>query len=380
MSQQENEDYSSIFQRVLDELKYNKERREAGKDICIPWLGFPKLSKVIPGVQRGRYVIVTANSKVGKTQIADTLFLYEPLEYIWTKKNDPNNDIKLKIFYFCLEMSKEDKIAQMVCNKIYKDHKIITSTETIRSYFQDGILSNELLAIIEGYRDYFKWVNEHVEFIDHIRNPFGIYKEMRKWAQQNGKFYLDGVEALPGERYDTYVPDDPFLYTIVITDHVSLLTPERGEELWDAMFKFSSEYCLKMRDNFKFTVVNIQQQAGDQEKQQYTFKGESIVDKLRPSQDGLGDCKLTQRDCDLMFGLFAPHRYKIKKYEGYDITRFGEHYRELSIVLNRRGRGSLNLDLLFHGAANVFKELPSPQELDRISKAYELANKWNQKD
>ena len=105
-----------IYKRVVDELKNNKKIRLEGKDIAIPWLNLPKLSTVIPGVQKGRYIIVTANSKVGKTQIADYLFLYEPLNYIFSEAN--KGGLKLKIFYFSLEMSKEDKILQMISNTV----------------------------------------------------------------------------------------------------------------------------------------------------------------------------------------------------------------------------------------------------------------------
>ena len=124
----------------------------------------------------------------------------------------------------------------------------------------------------------------------------------------------------------------------------------------ETMSKFSHEYCLSMRDRWQYHVVNIQQQAMEQEKQQFTFKGESIIDKLRPSADGLGDCKLTGRDVNYMFGLFAPDRYKqITEYQGYDINKLRDNYRELSIILNREGSGFINIDLFFNeiGRAHV---------------------------
>lgn len=352
-----------IFDRVIEELENNKKAREEGKDIVLPWRNLPKLSTVLPGIQKSKYVIISANSKVGKTQLADYLFLYEPLDYIL---NNPNTNIKLKIFYFSLEVSKNQKILQMISNKIYRDTKRVISMDDLKSYFKGYILEDSLMTLIKSYEDYFKKVESIVTFIDNIRNPFGIYKEVRNYAKDNGKFYTkDGREVNMNVKdpppYDYYKPNDPDEYVIVITDHISLLQPEKVEgkmqELWDAIFKFSSDYCLKMRDNFKYTVVNIQQQAGDQEKQQFTFKGDTVVDKLRPSADGLGDCKLTARDCDIMIGLFAPSRYKIVNYEGYNINTLKDKYRELSIVLNRSGSGSISLDLYFEGASNYFREL-----------------------
>ncbi len=360
----------SIFSRVTSQLKQNKEIRESGKFLNIPWLNLPKLSTVLPGIQKGRYIIVTANQKVGKTQLADYLYLYEPLDFIF---KNPETSIKLKIFYFSLEMSKEDKILQMISNKIYRDTKKIISTDNLQSYFKGYILEDEIFNLISTYESYFKKVEETVTFIDNIRNGYGIYKEVRKFARENGKFYRkDGtlIENIEKDTlYEYYVPNDPDLHVICITDHISLLQPQvvdgHKESLWETMFSFSSKYCINMRDNFKYTIVNIQQQAADQEKQQFTFKGDSIIDKIRPSPDGLGDCKITSRDCDLMLSLFSPARYSIIKYpesNGYDISKLKDNYRELSILLNRRGGGSINLDLYFNGAVNYFEELPSAKD------------------
>lgn len=360
-----------IYDRVKEELLINKKIREDGRYIAIPWPNMPKLSSVIPGIQRSRYIIVTANSKVGKTQIGDFLFLYEPLDFL---SSHPDAKLKIKIFYFSLEISKEDKILQMISNRIFKDYQITISTDNLRSYFNGYILEDKLVEIISSYEEYFRWVETVVEFIDQVRNPYGIYKLIRDYAKTHGKFYKnDGTEVIMnnGENlmYDYYVPNDPEEQVLIIVDNFNLLQPEKGEDLWSAMHKFSSDYALKIRDNFKYTLIGIQQQAADQEKQQFTFKGNSIIEKIRPSADGLGDCKLTARDCDLMIGLFAPYRYKIVTYPingGYDINKLKDNYRELSILLNRRGGGNINLDLYFNGAANYFEELPAPNSKKMI--------------
>jgi hypothetical protein len=365
---------STLFNSVIGKIRNNKLIRDSGGYVCFPFHNMPKLSAILPGIQQGRYVIVTANSKVGKTQITDYLFVLSPLEFL---QANPNSGLKLKIFYFSLEMSKEDKLKSLLSYRLFKDHNIILDPENMESQFQGYVLDDSILRTLESYDSYYDWVSQHLTIIDHIRNPYGIYKYMRNYAIANGKFYLGANEidltTNPNQLYDRYVPNDPDEYVIVITDHVSLLQPEQtsGNTLWNAMFDFSSNYCLKMRDNFKYTVVNVQQQAMDQEKQQFTFKGESITAKLKPSPDGLGDCKLTGRDCDLMLGLFSPAKYQIPKYpirqEGaptYDITKLRDNYRELSVILNRRGGSGKNLHLYFNGACNYFEELPTPENIN----------------
>lgn len=360
----------SIFNNVLTELKENKQVRLAGGYNCLPWTNLPNLSSIVPGIMKRRYIICTANSKVGKTQLADFLFVYEPYNFIRSNKTN----LSLKIFYFTLEMSKEEKIKQAITHHIFRDKKIRLNPEKLDSVFKDYILDDKTEKLIESYSDFFTEFEKTVEYVDSIKNPFGIYKYVRDYAESNG-YYEDrnGIKmTLEDARNDPfrvfrYVPNNPNEYVIVLTDHVSLLTPEKdAPTLHAAMSKYSSDYCLKMRDKFGYTIVNVQQQAADQEKQQFTTTGNSIIDKIRPSQDGLGDNRLTGRDCDLMLGLFAPVRYKIGQYpltNGYNIQRLKDHHRELSIILNRRGSGFINLHLFFDGATNHFEELPPPNNI-----------------
>lgn len=369
----------SLFNRVKSKIKENRKIRLEGGYNCIPWNNLPGLSSVIPGIQKSRYYLVTANSKVGKTQLADYLFVYEPYEFIVTEK--PKN-IKLKIFYFSLEMSKERKLLSILAYKIFKDKGLIISPEDLYSTFKKKILDVKIEALLDEYDDYFKELEETLVIIDNIRNPYGIFKYMEAYAEANGTWTYKEIDWVNEDKTikkvkvkDRYIPNDPDEYVEVITDHISLLAPEKGQSPHEAISKYSSEYCLHMRDKWFYTVINIQQQAAAQEKQQYTNSGESILEKLKPSADGLGDNKLVGRDVDVMIGLFAPSRYKIKSHEGYNIERLGDHYRELLVLVNRNGSGFCSDHLLFHGAVNFFKELPvkiSEEGYKQIEERFQL--------
>jgi hypothetical protein len=377
----------SIFKNVKKEIKKNKQVRLDGGYTCIPFVLLPKLGKIVPGIEQEKYYLVTANSKVGKTKLADFLFVYNPYEFA-TKYE---SDIKVKIFYFSLEVSKEEKISQYYSYRLYKDHNIVISPEKLKSRFENYILEDDIETLIDTYDEEMEKFESMVEFIDNVKNPYGIYKHVRNHAFKNGTHYDINGKAIPLSDLmsdDTqvrdkanlsihrYEPHNPNEYVIIVVDHLSLLHPERGADLWNTIFSFSSKYCLAMRDRWRYIPVVIQQQAADQEKQQFTFKGDSIVAKLRPSPDGLADCKLTQRDVNAMFGLFAPHRYKIANYEGYDIDRLGDNYREFLVMLNRSGSGFTHIDLYFNGAVNFFKELPLSGEIkEEHYKGIEATNK-----
>lgn len=53
-----------IYDRVLNNIKKNKRIKESGGIVAIPWSKqFPRLSKVLPGVRRGQYTIITSGTK-----------------------------------------------------------------------------------------------------------------------------------------------------------------------------------------------------------------------------------------------------------------------------------------------------------------------------
>lgn len=56
---------AKLYDRVYANLVDRKERILSGKINCIPW-GLPRFENEIPGIERGKYYLITANSKVGR--------------------------------------------------------------------------------------------------------------------------------------------------------------------------------------------------------------------------------------------------------------------------------------------------------------------------
>lgn len=242
-----------IYKKVLEQINDNRERRLRGESVTIPW-SLPRISEVLPGIEKQRYNIVTSNPKGGKTQLTDFLYVYDPID--WLEKN-PNSDIRLKIFYFSLEISKEAKIRAAMSHKLFKDYGINISPQNLLSVFNKYVLSDNIKGIIESPA-FTKWL-EHfesiVEIYDEIRNPYGIFNTVRTFAEQNGTYTTKEIDWTEDDGSvskkvvkDQYIPNDPNLFVIVILDHVSLLQPERGESLHQAIGKYSSDYCLRMRE------------------------------------------------------------------------------------------------------------------------------------
>lgn len=361
-----------LYKIVKEEIIKNKKFREEGKDISIPF-PFQRFSEEIPGIQQGRYFITTAASKTGKTQITDFLFMYWP--YFFIKSS--NTNISIKINYFSLEMSKEDKVLSAIAFFLYYYKNIRKSTDELRSIFKNKILDNSTLAAITEIEPYVQDFLSYVTYKDNIRNPYGIFKDIRKYAHLNGHYIDKDGNILDTKLIETsgndeakkifrYIPDKPDEFVINIVDHISLLTPEKGESLRDAMGRFSATHSIDARDRWKHIMVNVQQQSADMESVDNV-----AANMIRPSKTGLSDNKSTGNDVDTMLGLFSPYRFKRAEWEGYNIKRLKDSYRELSVIFNRRG-SSVMTDLYFDGACSYFKELPKVEGMnDAIYKQLE---------
>jgi hypothetical protein len=205
--------------------------------------------------------------------------------------------IKLKIFYFSLEMSKQQKLAQAICNRLYisSDKKIRIDPKTIRSV--RSALNGDILKSVAGLEEYFDEFEKHVTFIDSIKHPTGIFKFMEDHANTHGTTHTKIVEFTRGEEtfeheiFDHYVPDDPEEYVIIIVDHAALIGLEAGLNQHQSITKLSSEYFVKLRNRYGYIPVLIQQQTSSQESIE-----NMKANRLKPTLDGLGECKLTQRD------------------------------------------------------------------------------------
>lgn len=367
------------YQSVIKQMNENRERRLKGESIAIPW-SLPRLSKFVPGIEQRRYNIVSAPPKGGKTQITDYLFMYEPLD--WLLKH-PNSDIDLKIFYFSLEMSVQAKIRAAISHNLLRQYGTSISPQKLISVYEDYIYGGNVKKTVES-EEFLKWLDffdQKVEFHDNIRNPYGIFNTVQSFAERNGTYtykYIDwrnddGNYETKRVR-DTYIPNNPNLFVIIIVDHISLLQTEKGQSLHQSIGNFSSQYCLQMRDMWGYIPVVVQQQSAASSSINQSFSKKQALELVKPDPEGLADNKYTARDCDLMLSLFNPVRYDISDYKGWNLDRMGDFHRELKINLNRNGISNAASQLYFNGASSYFSELPmSPsedlyREIERLEK------------
>jgi len=321
----------SYFDRVVDRIEKNKSREFN----AIP-IGLPRFSKYYPGIEKGVYTLLSSGPKVGKSFFTDNCYVYNAYDFI------QGRDIKLKIFYYSMEMSLEEMLIRGISRRVSKKFDIILKREDILS-LNENRMSQEKFDMIYSTREYFEKLEDVLIIKEGSINPYGIFKEVDDYCKNNGHF-----------DQGKYVDNDEF--RLVILDHVSLLSAERGMDKRQTIEKFSVD-CVSNRNKYGVSYLINQQQTLDKERAQYTNSGQVIEDRFEPSIDGLADNKATSRDCTTMLTLYAPHRHHITKHNGLNIAQYGEHYRSLKITLNRNGEADVCVPLYIDVNKGEIREL-----------------------
>lgn len=278
-------------------LQYLQERRNKlleGGINSIP-SPFKRFSSEFIGIEQGKYYCVTGATKSAKTQLTSYLFLYTALLYAY----EHPDQIRLKVFYYPLEETPEDimqRFASFLLCKFSNYNTRISPTDLQSS--KNTPVSQEILDKLgDGeYSNLLDFFEKCVVFSS-TRNATGMYKEVRKYVEENGTTYTKKVKIKDDfggtkeiEAFDYYIPNDPDEYVLVIYDHLSLTQPENGLTLKQSMDKVS-EYFVILRNRYKVSPVLVQQQS---------FEGESLdafkANKLRPTAQGLADSKYSSRD------------------------------------------------------------------------------------
>lgn len=339
-----------MFKETLQRIEESRERISKGLLNCIP-SPFPRYSEYWPGIEKAKYIGITASPKVGKTQITDFMFMYHPINYIL----EYETNIDIEVLYFSLEMSKQQKALQAMSHFLFTKTGIVISPKDLRSV--RSAVDKEIIDELRKLEPFMDKFFSKIKFNDYTRNRYGIWLDIFNYAEKNGEITYTERE-FDGDKQKVisgYKPHNPDKITIIIIDHVSLLNPEKGDSLHESINKLSSQDLIRARNLFGFTPVLVQQQAANQESLE-----NKKADALMPSLAGLADNKLTARDWDIGFGLFSPYRHSMPTFKKYDITQFRDRFRSLEILVNREDGGNELCPLYFRGESSYFEELPVP--------------------
>ena len=163
--------------------------------------------------------------------------------------------------------------------------------------------------------------------------------------------------------WDEYRASDPNQWVITFSDHIGNYLNESGKSWYETLEHFSAQYT-RQRLGLKCGVVSffVQQQVPSKEALEVNIKGKTIIDKLKPSIDGLNKIKTTSQDATIILGLFYPFKWRdhipAAMYLGYDLKLWKNNLRTLILLKSREGiLDDLEMAVLFDGSRNYFSHL-----------------------
>lgn len=255
------------FDEIIRDLKNRRERVIKGEWNCLP-LPFPRYRNILPGTEQGKYIILSANQKVGKSKLCDYLWVYELIFFMVE-----HPEFKAKVLYFTLEMSPKEKYNEFLCHLLARLDGIYMTNTNLKSTDKDKPVDIHIFELLESerYKTYIRKFEEVVEYIDSIKNPTGVNKYCRDFAESNGHYNYTTYEKaneITGKLEERQMLDpinpftwnDPNMYVFVLIDNASNLSTEKGMDIWGTINKMS-KYAITLKSQLNMIVVLIQHQA-----------------------------------------------------------------------------------------------------------------------
>jgi hypothetical protein len=339
---------------MINKIRKNKEDFVNGKVKLIPCT-IDRFNKEFHGIRKGDYICFTGNTSSGKTTLTKKVAVWDAIEYAIATNLD------LKILYFGLEESEDEfdysllsYLLKKECNLRYNilDFEYIT-----------GDLTPEAEAKIEEIDTTFNLWKSYIQYYDNVYHPFSIYSTVREFAEGRGQFLVTNPKHT---NWDTYIPNNPDEFIIVIVDHISLLSVEQkhNNQLDMAMKDMSFYLRQYMSKKFKYTAVSVHQQMAQNEDLDH------VKEKYwMPTAQGLGENKRIGRDYLTMIGIGNPKRYGIGSFGGYtQLTEFDGFLRFLVVRKQRYGEVDNFMPVFFDGKCGQIVAAPNPTDRESVTR------------
>lgn len=302
----------------------------------------PNLDKVILKILPSTYYLIGGASNSGKTTFLDACFFLQLL---------PNN---VKIFYYSFEINEYRKYAKLISNSLYRKSKGEISLSDMDILNMTSVdISSYMSDIEKTYHNIKEYLKDKVVFRYSPTNPTQIYKDLRAYAEEIGRFIpvmskIDGEEKKIDELYERK-PEFENQLVVVIVDHIGLSRKERGFNKKENIDKLS-EYFVEFRNKCSFSFIALQQlNRGLSTTDRQKFKG----DDLMPTDADFKETGNTIEDCDIGMIVFNPSKYGLNTCLGQPINRYN---RAITIVKNRYGESEKTILVDFNGKVGVITE------------------------
>lgn len=323
-----------------------------GKNSGIP-MGFNRLNKYV-GIRKRIMTTVLGATGTGKSALVHNAYILQPFDFI---RKQVKFDIKMKVILFSMERSKIYILAKWLSREIFLSQGILIPLQKLLGWW-DTKLTKDEHDLILLYKDYINELEEFCDIIEGALNPTGIYKYVKNYANENGKF------EDKDEFTKTYIPNHSNEIVIPIVDHYGLCKMEKTMNRKDAIDKLS-EYFQIFRDQYGYSPVGVSQI----NRELGSALNRKISDTLEPTIDHIKESGAPGEASDVVISLFQPSKYKTEDIF-YKVDKFidpnsgGDLFRSLKILKNSYGEADIRCGLAFMGSTGIFQELPRSKDMN----------------
>lgn len=337
---------------IVENLFNSIERGRTGLNTGLS-SGFPKLDKIVYGVQRRWLTIYAGDSGSGKSSLVLYSQIYQPFQQYYKYKN-----INIHFLIFSFEMSSEVLLAKLLSLYIYDTfHKILSYGDILSL---GTTLSDENYEYIKQSTPWLQEFEHHCTIIDKPVTAKGLYGIIKSFTEEYGNYEL--IETTSGYKKENYIPKNPDQYLITVVDHIKLLSVSPNHTSKQEIDE-ACDYLIYFRNKCNLTV-NIIQQLNRNFKSMDRRQGGYQLLQL----DDLSDSSGPAQAAETVIGIFHPYREKMSRCENYDIRQLKDNFRLLQILKNRFGEADKSFGVAFYGINGLWQELPMPDKINDYSK------------
>jgi len=342
--------------RLIDRIQKNHENFVTGKINYLPFGNLGKFTEWFPGIMRGEMTGITGTPASSKTSVIKHFIIHQGIP--WAINNNKN----FKILYFGMEESKIQFQYSLLSYQAFIKHQLQYNIKDFESIGRTIDIKD--LSLLENAYKRVEKMLQYIVYIDNTYNSYGIWKKTRDFAEERGTFYLkEKVVKFVGEdnTWDTYVPNDPEEFVVLVIDHLLLISPQKNERdqaeaMWNTVENLRRYAAVKLN----YSVICIHHQNADSENQD-SRRANTIL----PTENGLARNKEIARSYFNLIGIANPNKINtagtqpiLRIWDGHNLEYFNNYLRTFNILKSRFGESAVHDTVFFAGRTGYFKTLP----------------------
>lgn len=358
----------SLRQDLLDEIKAG--RAVGGGTIPI------NLSRVNDYIEIGKHtmVLIGGEPTAGKTTIAQTTFMIDPIE--WYLKHKPEG-MRLTVISFLMERRMAAYTSRWISRKIFEEQGIDIHPKRILGKKEGERLSDQEYALVEKYSTVLDdWEKDDLLVpFQGTHNPSGISMYIEAFARRHGTIIdkekgdtKKHIKDMTEEEVNNiltkrqYIPNHPNHIVLIIGDNASVLDGEKDLNQKGLVDKFNKTMA-EARDVYGFSPIIVQHL--NRSISDTTRK--KLVGDLIPKLSDFSDSSQTQKSADIVLALFNPFSHCIPEdnpiHNGYHLNKlrdakFRTYYRSLHLLKNNFDAENVQWPIAMHPTYGILKTLP----------------------